>query len=323
MIAEYEDLDGLALAALVRAGEVSPLELVDEAIRRCETDGLALGAVVAPMYERARDLARRTLPEGPFRGVPTLLKDLVSGAEGAPLQGGSRFLRGVVSPADSEIVRRYRAAGLIPVGKSATSEFGIVPTVETLAHGACRNPWDLSRSAGGSSGGSGAAVAARIVPLASGSDGGGSIRIPASCCGLFGLKPTRGRTPIGPERGEGWQGFAVRVPGRVGGDPRVPPPRDAVRAAVRRVAVGGLRHVLHGGPADPPRLPCKKTREDSVTRHLVTDESTCSILQTHGDYYQPPESAKLTEAGWATAVVVIGLVPLLLGFAIGSRFSKK
>ncbi|PCC69728.1 amidase [Nannocystis exedens] len=209
MIAEYEDLDGLALAALVRAGEVSPLELVEEAIRRCETDGVALGAVVAPMYERARELARGPLPEGPFRGVPTLLKDLVSGAEGAPLQSGSRFLRGHVSSADSEIVRRYRAAGLVPVAKSATSEFGIVPTVETLAHGPCKNPWDPTRSAGGSSGGSGAAVAARIVPLASGSDGGGSIRIPASCCGLFGLKPTRGRTPLGPERAEGWQGFAV------------------------------------------------------------------------------------------------------------------
>lgn len=209
MLAGYEELDGLALAALVRAGEVSPLELVDEAVRRCEADGVALGAVVAPMYEQARDLARGTLPEGPFRGVPMVLKDLLSGAAGAPLQSGSRFFRGHVSAADSEIVRRYRAAGLIPVAKSATSEFGIVPTVETLAHGPCKNPWDRGRSAGGSSGGSGAAVAARVVPIGSGSDGGGSIRIPASCCGLFGLKPTRGRTPLGPDHAEGWQGFGV------------------------------------------------------------------------------------------------------------------
>jgi len=209
MIAEYEDLDGLALAALVRAGEVSPLELVDEAIRRCEAVGVPLGAVVAPMYERARELARGTLPEGPFRGVPMVLKDLLSAAEGAPLQSGCRFLRGQVSPSDSEIVRRYRAAGLVPVAKSATSEFGIVPTVETLAHGPCKNPWDPTRSSGGSSGGTGAAVAARVVPFGSGGDGGGSIRIPASCCGLFGLKPTRGRTPLGPDVAEGWQGFAV------------------------------------------------------------------------------------------------------------------
>lgn len=209
MLAEYEHLDGLALAALVRAGEVSPSELVEEAIRRCEADGVRLGAVVAPMYEQARDMARGTLPDGPFRGVPMVLKDLLSAAAGAPLQGGSRFLRGHVPAADSEIVRRYRAAGLIPVAKSATAEFGLVPTVETQAHGPCRNPWDPTRSAGGSSGGSAAAVAARVVPLGSGGDGGGSIRIPASCCGLFGLKPTRGRTPMGPERAESWQGFAV------------------------------------------------------------------------------------------------------------------
>ncbi|HEY8375771.1 MAG TPA: amidase family protein [Nannocystis sp.] len=210
VIAEYEDLDGLALAALVRAGELTPAELVDEAIRRAETVGVALGAVVAPMYDSARELARGTLPEGQFRGVPFLLKDLLAAAAGAPLQSGSRFFRGHVPTYDSEIVRRYRAAGLIPVGKTATSEFGLVPTVETAAHGACKNPWDPTRSAGGSSGGSAAAVAARVVPFASGGDGGGSIRIPAACCGLFGLKPTRGRTPFGPDRSEGWQGFAVQ-----------------------------------------------------------------------------------------------------------------
>lgn len=209
-IAEYGDLDALALAALVRAGEVAPHELVEEAIRRAESVGMELGAVVAPMFEQARHLSRGTLPEGPLRGVPFLLKDLLAAAAGAPLQSGSRFFRGHVPAHDAEIVRRYRAAGLVPVAKTATSEFGLTPYVETLAHGACKNPWDPTRSAGGSSGGSGAAVAARIVPAASGGDGGGSIRIPASCCGLFGLKPTRGRTPTGPDRAEGWQGFAVQ-----------------------------------------------------------------------------------------------------------------
>lgn len=209
-IAEYDDLDGLALAALVRAGQVTPSELVDEAIRRAEAVGVPLGAVVAPMYQHAKDMSRRPLPEGQFTGVPFLLKDLLADAAGAPLQSGSRFYRGHISAGDGEIVRRYRAAGLIPIGKSATSELGITPTVETAAHGPCRNPWDLTRSSGGSSGGSASAVAARVVPIGSASDGGGSIRIPASCCGLFGLKPTRGRTPSGPDRAESWQGFAVQ-----------------------------------------------------------------------------------------------------------------
>lgn len=209
-IAEYGQLDGLALADLVRRGEVAPHELAEEAIRRAEAVGAKLGAVVAPMYERARDMSRGTLPEGPYRGVPFLLKDLIAAIAGAPLQSGSRFFRGHVPAHDSEIVRRYLAAGLVPVGKTATSELGITPYVETAAHGPCKNPWDPARSAGGSSGGSAAAVAARIVPVATGGDGGGSIRIPASCCGIFGLKPTRGRTPLGPDRAEAWQGFAVQ-----------------------------------------------------------------------------------------------------------------
>lgn len=209
-IAEYGDLDGLGLAALVRAREVAAHELVEEAIRRAESVGVALGAVVTPMYEQARALSRGTLPEGPFTGVPFLLKDLLAAAAGAPLQAGSRFFRGYVPQHDSELVRRYRAAGLVAIGKTATSEFGITPYVETAAHGLCRNPWDPQRSAGGSSGGSAAAVAARVVPLATGGDGGGSIRIPAACCGLFGLKPTRGRTPAGPDRAEAWQGLAVQ-----------------------------------------------------------------------------------------------------------------
>jgi amidase len=208
--AALSDYDGLGLAALVRRGEVAPIELVEEVITRIEAVNPRLGAVVAPMYDEARRVAGGPLPGGPLRGVPFLLKDLLAAYAGAPLRSGSRFFADHVPETDSELVRRYRAAGLVAVAKTATSEFGIVPFVETALHGAARNPWDPERIAGGSSGGSAAAVAARIVPIATGGDGGGSIRIPASCCGVFGLKPTRGRTPSGPDHGDLWQGAAVQ-----------------------------------------------------------------------------------------------------------------
>ncbi len=206
---DYEDFDGLGLAELVRRHEVHPLDLVDEAIQRVEALNPVLNAVIHPLYERARQAAQGDLPNGPFRGVPFLVKDLVSTLAGEPMTSGSRFLRGYVPPNDSELVRRYKAAGVVIVGKTNTPEFGIVPFTEPALFGPTRNPWDLERTPGGSSGGSAAAVAARIVPMAGGGDGGGSIRIPSSCCGLFGLKPTRGRNPIGPDIGEAWEGFTV------------------------------------------------------------------------------------------------------------------
>jgi amidase len=204
---EYDRHDGLGLAELVRQGHVTPTELVEAAIARVEAQNPRINAVVTPMFDAARAAAAGPLPQGPFTGVPILVKDLLADCAGVPTGAGNRLLRAIPAPADAEIVRRYRASGAIILGKTNTPEFGLVPYTEPEACGVTRNPWDLARTAGGSSGGSAAAVAARMTPIAAGGDGGGSIRIPASCCGVFGLKPTRGRTPAGPVHGEYWRGF--------------------------------------------------------------------------------------------------------------------
>jgi len=206
---EFHKYDGLGLAELVRSKEVTASELVEEAISRIESLNPRINAVVQKMYDQARSAAKVDLPDGPFRGVPFLLKDLISTVAGVPTGSGNRLLMKIPATHDSEIVRRYKMAGAIIVGKTNTPEFGLVPYTEPEALGPTRNPWDLNRTPGGSSGGSAAAVAARMVPMAGGGDGGGSIRIPASCCGLFGLKPTRGRTPTGPDIGEAWRGFTI------------------------------------------------------------------------------------------------------------------
>ena len=204
---DYARYDGLGLAELVRKREVTPAELVEEAISRIERLNPQINAVIHKMYDLARKAAEGDLPDGPFRGVPFLLKDLVAGYAGVPTRSGSRFHRDFVPDHDSEIVRRHKAAGLIVLGKTNVPEYGLVPVTEPELFGPSNNPWDLARTTGGSSGGSAAAVAACMVPLAHGSDGGGSIRIPASCCGVFGFKPTRGRNPIGPDLAEGWHGL--------------------------------------------------------------------------------------------------------------------
>ncbi len=205
---DFDRFDGLGLAELVRAGKVAASDLVDEAIGRIEDRNPVLNAVIRPMFDAARTAAAQPVA-GPFAGVPFLLKDLLACCEGVPSGGGNRLLDRIPMPADSELVRRYRAAGLLVVGKSNTPEFGLAPYTEPALFGPTVNPWDRTRTPGGSSGGSAAAVAARMVPLAHGGDGGGSIRIPASCCALFGLKPSRGRTPTGPFFGEVWRGFVA------------------------------------------------------------------------------------------------------------------
>lgn len=205
---EYERFDAVGLAALVRSGQVGAAELVEAAIARIEARNPALNAVIVPMYEQAREAAQRHSGAGLLAGVPLLVKDLLADVEGVPTGSGNRLLRGIPWPRDSEIVRRLRAAGMVLLGKTNTPEFGLTPYTEPETYGPTRNPWDPSRTPGGSSGGSAAAVAAGMVPVATGGDGGGSIRIPASCCGLFGLKVSRGRTPSGPDRGELWHGFA-------------------------------------------------------------------------------------------------------------------
>ena len=178
--AEYGKYDGLGLAELVRRKKVSPAELVEEAIRRIEAHNPKLNAVVRPLYERARKAAKGKLPEGPFKGVPFLMKDLISSLEGIPTSSANKLWRDIPARVTTEIARRWENSGLIVVGKTNTPEFGLTPFTESDTFGPARNPWDTTRTSGGSSGGSGAAVAARIVPLASGGDGGGSIRIPSS-----------------------------------------------------------------------------------------------------------------------------------------------
>ena len=202
-------LDATAQADLVRNKEVTALELVTAAIDRIERVNPSVNAVVIPMYEKAREAASRPLPEGPFRGVPFLLKDLAAEYAGVAFNEASAFLRGYVPTEDQELVRRYKRAGLIVIGKTNTPELGLGPTTEPCLYGATRNPWDPSRTAGGSSGGAGAAVASAMVPMAHGNDAGGSIRVPAACCGVFGLKPTRARNPLGPLYGEMMGGLIV------------------------------------------------------------------------------------------------------------------
>jgi amidase len=202
-------LDGTAQAELVRCGQVKPVELVDAAIARIERLNPAINAVVTPMFEQARAAARGPLPDGPFRGVPFLLKDLFALYAGVRLSAGSAFLGDFKPGHDSELVARLKRAGVVIVGKTNTPEFGLLPTTEPRLFGPTLNPWDATRSAGGSSGGSAAAVAAGMVAMAHGNDGGGSIRIPASCCGIFGLKPNRARNPLGPDVGDVMGGLAV------------------------------------------------------------------------------------------------------------------
>ena len=206
---DYGKYDGLGLAGLVRRGEVQPMELLETAIARIEKWNPRLNAVVTKMYDEARASITSGVPGGPFAGVPFLLKDLGATYAGVRLTGGSRLLAGNIPDYDNELVRRYKAAGLVTVGRTNTPEFGLNVSTEPAFLGPARNPWDTGRSTGGSSGGSAAAVAARMVSMAHASDGGGSIRIPASCCGLFGMKPSRGRMPTGPEFGEMWEGFAI------------------------------------------------------------------------------------------------------------------
>jgi amidase len=210
MNADYSELDATALAELVRSGDASPAELVDEAIARVEKLNPQLNAVIHERFDKARAEAA-SAPDGPFRGVPIVIKDLDGHSAGDPFHGGLRFLkeRAWTEEHDSYVFAKLRAAGFVFVGKTNCSELGLLPSTEPEAYGPTRNPWDVERSPGGSSGGTAAAVAARMVPLGHGGDGGGSIRIPASACGLVGLKSSRGRISLGPDKSESWSGLVV------------------------------------------------------------------------------------------------------------------
>jgi amidase len=207
---EYLEYDGLGLAQLVRSGEVDPAELAQCAAAMVEQCNPAINAVLE-MFPDVEDILAAAPAGAPFSGVPFLIKDLVIQAEGRASEMGSRLAAGFIAEADSDLMARFRRAGLLTLGRTATPEMGYNVATETVQAGQCRNPWDTSRSPGGSSGGAAAAVAAGIVPLAHANDGGGSIRIPAACCGLVGLKPTRGRVPIGPGAAEGLSGFGIEL----------------------------------------------------------------------------------------------------------------
>ena len=264
--------DGLGFADLVRRKEVTPAELLEAAITRAEAANPALNAIITRLYDEARATIAAGLPSGPFTGVPYLLKDLGALYTGAPTSYGSALFDGNVADHDSEITARMKRAGLVIFGKTNTPEMGLCPSTEPRRFGATKNPWNLAYTAGGSSGGSAAAVASGIVPMAHATDGGGSIRIPASCCGLFGMKPTRARNPLGPDAGEGWGGASVghavtwsvrdsaalldATAGPDVGDPYwAPPPAGPYLAEVGR-APGRLRIALtttafNDHPVDP------------------------------------------------------------------------
>ena len=206
---DFDRFDGMGLAELVRRRDVTVGELLEAAIERIEARNPVINAVVLRLYDQAKAAIAAGLPQGPFTGVPYLLKDLGASYAGTPTTGASRFFRDFVPDHDSEMVVRLKRAGLVICGKTNTSEFGLSTSTEPVLFGPTRNPWNLAHSAGGSSGGAAAAVAGGMLPMAHASDGGGSIRIPASCCGLFGMKPTRARTPAGPDAGEGWNGASI------------------------------------------------------------------------------------------------------------------
>lgn len=286
MSTPFADLDACACAELVGGGDASPVELVEAAIGRIEALDPQLNAVIHRRFERAvAEASAADLPDGPFRGVPLLVKDLWCHTAGDPNHRGMRLLKELAwtEAADTYLAAKFRAAGFVIVGRTNTPELGLLPTTEPDAYGPTRNPWDLTRTPGGSSGGSAAAVAAGLVPLAHASDGGGSIRIPASACGLVGLKPSRGRVSNGPFVGELTGGLSVEhvvsrsvrdvasvldvVAGAMPGDPVVAPPparpyREEVLAEPRRLRIGLL--VQWPGAAGETHPDCVRVTEDAA-----------------------------------------------------------
>src|ERR1700751_4309664 len=303
---QFADLDAIAQAELVRQRRVSPLELVDAAIDRIHALNPRLNAVIIPLFDQARAQAKSgAIPDGPFRGVPFLLKDLGAAYGGDPLYMGMRLLRDAhfVAPHDTYLAAKFKAAGFICLGKTNTPERGLITTTEPEAFGPSRNPWDVTRSTGGSSGGSAAAVAARMVAVAHANDGGGSIRIPASECGLVGLKPSRGRVSLGPDVGDAWHGLAIEhvvtrsvrdsaavldaIAGNMPGDPYSAPPQrrpfvQEIGTRRGRLRIGVMKRSPKGG--SPLHPDC-----------AAAVEEVAKLLQSLGHSVQESHPAALDE----------------------------
>jgi amidase len=322
-LADLAHLDATAQAALVRTGEVGPTELVERAIDRIERHNPELGAVNVPLFDAARQDLARGLPDGPFRGVPILIKDVLATVAGAPYTAGVAALRKADfrSAHDSYLVAALRKAGFVIVGKTTCSELGILPTAEPAAWPPARNPYDTTRSTGGSSGGSGAAVAAGLVPVAHANDGGGSIRIPASYCGLVGLKPSRGRASLGPDVGQAIGGLVselavtrtVRdtaalldiIAGPRPGDPYAAPPphrpyADEVGAPPGRLRIGyAIHHIDPDGRRvrvhpDAERITMETARRLAALGHDVEEAGIEALAD--------PDYAPRFMTVWATGV---------------------
>jgi amidase len=310
-LSEYSRYDGFGLAALVRRGEVTPRELADAAFAAIERLNPKINAVTMLLHDLVDQTLRGELPDGLFKGVPFLAKDLLISYAGIPTTSACRLFEGYTRNWDSELVRRFKKSGVVTIGKTNTPELGMNASTEPVMYGPTRNPWDLALTAGGSSGGSAAAVAAGIVPMAHANDGGGSTRIPAACTGLVGLKPSRGRNPTGPDAGEIWSGLvgehivsrSVRdsaamldcTSGPDVGDPYwAPPPVNSYLSDVGR---------------DPGRMRIAFTC-DSPSGDPVDANNWCAVIQTakllenHGHCVEEA-GPKYDAAAYAAAFVIV------------------
>ncbi|MBV9755959.1 MAG: amidase [Alphaproteobacteria bacterium] len=302
----YAESDGTAIADLIRRGDVAPAEVVDAAIDAIERVNPRVNAVVHKAYDAARAAAKSVPRELPFAGVPFLIKELATMWEGQPLTNSSRWMKDVTAPTDSEFVRRLKAAGFILIGKSNAPENGWAITTEPKLYGATHNPWRDDVTPGGSSGGSAAAVAARLVPLAEGSDGAGSIRVPASCCGLVGLKPSRGRVSLSPF-GDYWYGgayflclsrtvrdtaaFLDAMAGHLPGEPYTPPRPQGTWRALAEAAPERLRIGVTTVPPDGSGV------HPEVTEAV---RKTTDLLRALGHAVEPHDLTFDGEVAWQT-----------------------
>ncbi len=331
-IAEYGGLDAVGMADLVRRREVSPRELVDEAIARIERVNPQLNAVVERLFDRGRDNAGAALPDGPFRGVPFATKNLLAPIAGVRIDGGSRFFHGHVAAQDSTLISRYRKSGLVFLATTNTPELGLLPFTEPELHGPTRNPYDPARTSGGSSGGAAALVAARALPMAHASDGGGSIRIPSSCCNLFGLKPSRGRVPVGPDYQEIWHGFvcdhvvsrtvrdsAAALDAVQGHEPgalyHVPPPERPYLEETRRPP-RRLRIALSVTPHLPARVDPRCAEATRAAGRLC--QSLGHVVEEAAPVFHPRELAK----AFFTAVVAEAASDIRRGEALMKKTAR-